>query len=104
MGLQKELTLSSGIYLPEAYIKIISCNYICDYHTSVKVNIYKDYNAYQDGKECITTLTHTCSTEFNEFYNLTVLDEEGINVISQSYKWLKTLDFYKDATDVPEPK
>jgi hypothetical protein len=104
MGLQKELTLDNGIYLPEAYIKIISCNYICDYHTSVKVNIYKDFNAYSDDKTSVTTLTHICTDDFNTYFDLTVLNQENVNIISQSYEWLKTLEFYKDAIDVPEQK
>jgi hypothetical protein len=104
MGLQKDLTLDNGIHLPEAYIRIISCNYICDYHASIKVSIYKDYNAYQDGKTSITTLTHVCTDEFDLYFNLTTLNQQNVNIISQSYKWLKTLKFYKDASEVPKPK
>lgn len=104
MGLQKEIKLDTGIYLPEAYIIIISCNYICRYHTSVKVEVFKDHKSYQDRMKCITTLTHVCTDKFKEFFSTDILNQEGVNIISQSYEWLKTLEFYKGADDAPEPK
>ena len=104
MGLQKDITLDSGVYLPEAYIHIISCNYICNVHVAVKVCIYKDYNAYKDNKNEVASFTHVCTDDFNTFFSISILNTENINIIGQSYEWLKTLDFYKDAIYAPKPK
>ena len=104
MGLTKQIELDTGIILPNAYIKIISCTYIHRYHTSIKVAIYKDINAFVDGKKEITSFSHICTTDFVEYFSLVTLNQKDKNIISQSYEWLKTLDFYNGAVDEPGDK
>jgi len=104
MGLQKSITMDTGIELPEAYIKIVSCEYVVDSNAIIKVNIYKDYSAYQDGLKEVATFNHNCIGDFNNYFGIDVLNTENINIISQGYEWLKTLDLYKDAVDYPTIK
>jgi len=104
MGLTKQLELDTGIILPKAYIRVVSCAYIHRHHVSVKVLIYKDINSFTDGKNEITSFSHICTTDFIDFFSVHVLNQENTNIISQAYEWLKTLDFYKDAVEAPEPK
>ncbi len=106
MGLQKNITLDNGINLPNAYMKISSCNYINGYHCVVSVNIYKDKTARVDNKSEVIKFKHSCSKieEFEEYFSYTVLNQESINIISQSYLWLKTLSFYSDSIDVTDLK
>lgn len=106
MGLQKNITLDTGINLPESYMKISSVNYINGYHTVISVNIYKDKTARLDGKPEIVKFKHSCVEieEFNTYFSLDVLNQVDVNILSQSYIWLKTLPFYTDAIDVTDLK
>ena len=101
MALTKNITLDTGINLPEAYIKIISCNYINGYHVSVNVAIFKDKNARINKKQEVVKFKHNCTKieDFAQYFSLDVLNEENKNIIGQAYLWLKTIDFYNDSTD-----
>jgi len=102
MALIKNLTLDNGINLPQAYIKIISCNYINGYHVVINVAIYKDKDARINKKLEVVKFVHNCTTveEYDEFFSLDVLNQENVNIISQSYLWLKEkISFYSESTD-----
>ena len=104
MGLQKDITLDSGINLPEAYIKISSIVYVNNYHVTVKVSIFKDKNARETNKQEIVKFQHLCVDDFYTYFSDDILKEDGKSLISNGYEWLKTLDFYKNAEDVTDIK
>ncbi len=104
MALQKNITLDNGINLPESYIMISSVNYINGYHSTVKVNIYKDRSARLSGKSEVVKFQHLCVDDFPVYFSYSVLDQEGVNIISKGYEYLKTLPFYSDTIDVIDPK
>lgn len=100
MALTKNLTLSSGINLPNGYIKIKSVTIINGVKAEIKVDIYKDQPARNDNKTPVASFSHLCVNEYYDYYHLDILNQVNINVISQSYEYLKTLPFYSDATNV----
>lgn len=105
MAIQKSLELESGIILPEAYIRIDTFNYISRVNENSRVElsilVYKDLLSRQMNKPEVITLTQVCTgDDFNTYFDLTVLEQPGVNILSQAYNWLKTLDFFKDAIDV----
>jgi len=104
MGLKKDMLLDSGIYLPEAYIKITSCVFVMGYHVNINVSVYKDYAAREDKKSPVASFKHICTTDYHEYFGIDVLNKEGNNIISQAYEWLKTQKFYEDAKEELTPK
>ncbi len=104
MGLQKDITLDTGINLPEAYIVIGSVVYINNYHATVNVNIYKDRQSRTDNKSEVVKFKHLCVNEFQEYFGIDVLSRTDVNIIGQGYLYLKTLSFYTDAIDVLDTK
>jgi hypothetical protein len=109
MALIKNLTLESGINLPTAYLKISEVNYK-NYayqasYVELIISVFKDQDARESGKVEVIKLVHRCSsTDFNVYFQLSVLSEEGKNVINQGYNWLLTLDTYSGATSVLDDK
>ena len=104
MALEKEILLDSGILLPNAYIKIDVINMNHTRWCDIKVNIYKDQASRDDELQPAVNLMHRCIDDYYTYYNLDKLSEEGINTVSQSYEWLKTLDYYANAIDVNTAK
>lgn len=105
MAISKSITLESGIELPNAYIRIDSFNYVNRVNEAPRVEllicIYKDEEARQRNKPEVVCLTALCSgDDFYTYFDLTVLEQLNISMISQAYLWLKTKDFYKDAVDI----
>lgn len=107
MALVKNITLESGVNLPNAYIKVsevIYYNYA--YRTpyvDVIVSVFKDQAARESGKVEVFQFNHrTPSAVFTSYFTLDILSEEGINVISQAYTWMLTMDIYSGATTVDE--
>lgn len=109
MALIKNITLENGISLSTAYIKIAEVLYFNHAHevsfAEVVVNIYKDQQAREDGRPEVIQFKHRCSnSEFNTYFQLSVLSEVGKNVINQGYTWLKTKTMYSGATDSLDDK
>ena len=106
MALQKNITLDNGINIPEAYIKISSCTYINGYHCVITINVYLNETARIDNKPEIVKFKHSCSNieEFEQYFSFEVLNQLDVNIMSQSYLWLKTLNFYSDAIDITDIK
>lgn len=104
MGLQKNITLSNGINLPEAYIKIRSFSVVPNESLDVSVSIYKDLSARESGKMSVTEFQHSCTkNEYFQYFTEDIEKELGKTIISQVYLWLKTLPFYESAVDVNVP-
>jgi len=104
MALTKDLTLSSGVNLPNAYIRISHMNNKNGMNMEVKVDIFKDKSARDDEKTPVINLSHICGETYFDFFDLNILDQEGVNCTQQSYNFLKTIPFYEDAQDVDDVK
>jgi hypothetical protein len=106
MAIQTKMTFPNGIELPEAYIKVSSVTLksgsdMKDFRVGINVDVYRDKEARESSlipvvSEYITLL----EGEFEEFFAYSVLDEQGKNVISQAYAYLKTLSQYENSIDV----
>lgn len=109
MALIKNITLESGINLPTAYIKISEVNYQ-NYayqasYVELVISVFKDQAARSAGKVEVVKFVHRCTgTPFETYFQLSVLSEEGKNVINQGYNWLLTLNTYSGATSVLDDK
>lgn len=104
MALTKNLTLSSGINLPNAYIKIQSVEIINGIKSTIKIDIFKDKSARDDNKTPVASFSHVCTNNYYDYYHIDILNQENVNVIAQSYEFIKTLSFYLSATDVSDVK
>ncbi len=93
MALQKAITLDNGIIVK--YHRIVNTNILVNNSITIEVGSYID--ATQRNKEKQNT-----NDEVNIFINTTFIDmpyKESIT-IEEAYDYLKTLDMFKDATDV----
>lgn len=109
MALQKQITLNNGVTLTEAYIKIslfefsnkandVSC-------VRLEVNVFKDKSARDEGRPEVTKFVHKISNPtFTEYFSLSVLNQENVNMISQAYNYLKTIAVYSGALDIQDNK
>lgn len=104
MALINGITLDSGITLPNAYIKIEIINMMNTRWCDISVNIYKDQAARDDELSPVASLVHRCIDDYYEYFNLNKLNELDVNVVSQSYEWLKTLDYYVGSQDINPEK
>jgi hypothetical protein len=104
MGIQKNITLDSGVNLPAGYIKINTINIINGVSAIISVDIYKDKAASDDNKPSVVRFNHICSAEYHQYFGINVLNQSNVNTISQSYNYLKTLSFYAGAVDVFDVK
>lgn len=109
MALTKSVTLNNGVELPNAYIKIFRMEY--NNHattpscTIIYVNIYKDKDARDQFKPEVISYQYCVRNElFEQYFDLNVLSQDGKNMISQAYEYLKTMDFYLDASNVVDTK
>lgn len=109
MALQLDLTLENGINIPEAYIKIVECQYICPLDATKKmriiINVYKDVDARFSFKPEVVQFIHEClEEEFDTYFDEIVLSQLDTNILTQSYKWLKTLSIYGSAINILDIK
>jgi len=109
MALQKSLTLENGVILNEAYIKISTFLFYNKTNESsyveVRANVFKDQQARIDGKPEVISFVHKCTNpNFNEYFSLTVLNDENKNMISQAYAWMKTMTAYSGSIDMIDSK
>lgn len=87
---------STGLKVENAYIKIDE--YSCDRHNSVNVRV----RAYVSKELEMQGAVYLEGSE--DIFNTTILyDDYSPNPKKQIYEYLKTLDKYKEATDVIEP-
>ncbi len=104
MGLQKSLTLSSGITLPEAYIRIDSLVMDIGQSVEINVNIYRDKQSCADGKEPVLSLPHICD-DYYSLFTLDIMNIQNVNVLAIAYYFLKNRTrFYYGAIDVLDIK
>lgn len=104
MAITKDITLASGVELPNAYIKIQVLNMTTDTSVDVSVDIFKDQSAREDNKIPVVTLRHLCSNTYDTYFAYDILNQLDINVISQGYEFLKSLPFYEGAVDTDGSK
>lgn len=109
MALTKEIILENGITLSNAYIKIESLQFYNKVgeisFVDLTVSIFKDEDARIDRRPEVLQINHRCSGEtFESYFSLDILNQEGFNMISQGYSWLKTLSFYVGAVDSQDSK
>ena len=104
MGLQKNITLDSGVELTQSYIKINSVYVVFNSSVTMGVSIYKDFAARQANLPSVVEFKHVCKdADFFTYFAENVLIASGKTTLSQSYIWLKTLPFYENAIDVNIP-
>jgi hypothetical protein len=92
MALQKTITLTNGLTATNAYVRIDT---ISGYkgELNISVNSYASQDAFVGGKGYLE----------QKLYNFIPSVADGsTNFIKQGYEYLKTLDEYKDATDILE--
>ena len=109
MALTNSVSLTNGIVLENAYIKISEIEYsnhsAIDSFAIISVNIYKDKDARDANlPEVIKGEYKVTGDAFTTYLGLNVLNQEGKNLISQGYEYLKTLAYYQGATDVIDAK
>lgn len=109
MALQKQINLNSGVSLTDAYIKISSfefSNKANDVsYVRLEVNIFKDKSARDDGRPEVTKFVHKIDNPaFTEYFSLSILNQENVNMISQAYNYLKTMAVYSGALDIQDDK
>lgn len=103
MALEKNITLESGVNLPNAYIKVSEVIYF-NYpfrpsYVEIIATIYKDQISRDSGFVEVTKFTHRCtSPNFDSYFSLDVLNEANKNIIGQAYEWMITMDIYSGAT------
>jgi hypothetical protein len=103
MAMQMGVTLSNGIELPEAYMVIskMTFSYTDINSVDIQLNIYKDIQAFNNGKPEVLYFKHTCSgNEFESYFSSNVLDVDGKNHLSNAYMWLLNLEAYSTAIEI----
>lgn len=95
----------SGIEVENAYLKIISINQILtDDVTSITINlgIYKDQQS-RDGKlryfETKSFSINKNDPDYNTFFSEDILKLKGNSLLSQCFKYIKSLKEYGQSTD-----
>jgi len=103
MALQKQVELSSGIVLEEAYHRLVSVQ--LDYVSKVfqlVINIYVNESLRREGKNCILTnyFNNEDRNVFDQFFSVEALNISEQNPIERGYEYLKTLPDYEEAVNV----
>lgn len=90
MALKQTITLTSGLEIPDAYIRIDTVN---GYKGSldISVNSYVSQEKFEAGNDYIESKMFT--------FTPSVADDSE-NFIRQGYHYLKSLPEFEDATDV----
>jgi len=109
MALQKQISLDNGVVLSEAYIKISSFTFSNKSNdvsfARIEVSVFNNKNARDGGRPEVTKFVHKCGDpQFTEYFSLSILNGENINMISKAYNWLKTMGIYSGATDITDSK
>jgi len=109
MALIKQIELDNGIILTDAYIKIETFSFYNksgdNSYALIEVNIFKDQQARLDGKPEVSKFIYKCTDpNFSLYFSLSALNNVDVNMISQSYEWLKTMNTYSGATDAHDSK
>lgn len=94
MGLKKEITLDNGVSVN--YHRIVSINNITNVSTIIEVASYTSKEKREEEKDAIEN-----ATEMNVFIDTEYINKEYTEnlTIKEAYKYLKTLDKFKDAID-----
>lgn len=102
MALQKEISISSGVILTQAYILINKIElFNISNETKVHVLIYKDITSYTEGKPEVISLNHLCAdTDYDTYFQESVLQISSNSPLNRAYIWLLTLPQYSGATEV----
>jgi hypothetical protein len=109
MALKKDITLENGIQMDNAYIKVCEINYINKVNEQgsarVSVFVYKDQQARLNKKPEVIRISYKCTgSDFRTFLHPDALEIHGNNILTQSYKWLKTLSLFSNAQDIMDEK
>jgi len=102
MALQQSLSLSNGILLPEAYLRIynIKIDNVPINNVELNVVVYKDKTSFDALKPEVIILTHVCSSNmFDSYFSETILNQLNKNIFNQAYQFLKD-NIYIDSIDV----
>jgi len=105
MALVKHVYLDNGIELPEAYIKIVDVKFRNHPEESpyveVVVNVYKDQESRNLLRKEVFSMVHICEGIFyDQFFDPSIMAEQGKNVFTQAYEFLKSLAYYVNSTDI----
>ncbi len=101
-AIQKSMTLASGIDMTAAcvVVQLISINE-SDSVAIIDVCVYKDWDAYQTGKqEVIMFKHHVIGDNYTTYFDNEALRPIDITPREQAYTFLKTLPAYDGATDI----
>jgi len=109
MALQKSVVLNSGVGLLESYIKISKILYSnissTQSYVDITINIFNDKASRDALKPEVISFNYRVTDEdFDTYFSLNVLSQDGINIISQGYEYLKSLDFFSDSVDIIDIK
>lgn len=100
MALVKNVTLNSGINLPNAYIRVKRVDLYNGRQVEITVEIYKDKVARNGNKSAVAEFTHKCTDQYYDYFSCDILRVEGISVLMKSYDFIKeNVAFYADAID-----
>lgn len=119
MAIQKAYTHESGVVLASAYHRILTAGIVHglnvvgepEDYVDVRVGIYKDSQARGDGNAPIAELNFGVknvypTTDFDTYFDVSILNQENVNVVKQCYEYLKTqsnlygIDYTTGVTDV----
>lgn len=125
MALKKAFEMGGGVILSNAYHRIsnaglqrpVPVDGTCYDLVAMKVDIYRDVEARNQGLSPVRSYHHSAycnkdsssNPEFCQFFDYSALDGTNVNLIGQSYGYLKTqsdvngMDVnidYTDSTDV----
>lgn len=95
----------SGIEVENAYFKIISINQVLtDDVTYITINfgVYKDKKSRDDKLKYFETKSFSLNKndpEYNIFFDEDILKKKGNSLLSQCFKYIKSLKEYGQSTD-----
>lgn len=105
MALQKNITIpGTSLVVSNAYLRISEISLIPRISVNIVVSFYVNQSDRENNKSSIKASESfqikNDDPLFEEFFSTESLDEEGSNIISNSYQFLKTLPDFAEAEDV----
>jgi hypothetical protein len=103
MGLQRNLTMETGLNLTEAYSKIVQLDLdLMNKAANILVHTFVNYDCRNDNKAAIKTDRYVLiQDKFNSVIDYSKMDA-GQNIVYLVYEFLKTLPEYEGAIDISE--
>lgn len=102
MALTGAMTTESGIAVLNSYLRVSGV--VLDYAQKcayISVMAHRDKDARVTGLPAFWSKDAAVyATEFEELFGVEILNQQGVNAISQSYEHLKRLEEFSDKQDV----